>query len=248
MNSTTQTTDEQLLWQKYRARPTSQLRAELIHRYRPLAQSTARRVCLYYDEDVEQVALLGLIRAVDRFDPSRGNGFSTFAVPTIVGEVRRYLRDHSRLIRYPRALHDLRLKLRRTEAEMARASGRTPTVAELAEGLNVPLEQITELMAAEEHCRPRSLDALLGAGAEDDPWTLQDHLGEPDRKLERVEAEIAWTQILDQLGPQMKRVILLRYFQGLTQLEVSRAMRCSQMHVSRLERQALARLRAQILV
>jgi RNA polymerase sigma-B factor len=249
MKDTEQTAaDEQLLWQEYSVRPSPRLREELIHRYRPLAQSAARRICRFYDEDVEQVALLGLIRAIDRFDPSRDNVFSTFAVPTIVGEVCHYLRDCSRLIRYPRALHDLRLKLRSTEAELARASGQTPTLAELAEALNVEIEEITEVMAAEEHCRPRSLDARLGSSGDDDPWTLQEHLGERDWKLERVETEIAWAQILDQLGPQLKRVIQLRYFQGLTQLEASRALHCSQMHVSRLERQALVRLRAQVAV
>jgi RNA polymerase sigma-B factor len=239
------TTGERL-WQEYRVSPTPQLREQLVEHYRSLARATVRRLCHFCDEDLEQVAMVALVKAVDRFDPARDNAFSTYAVPTILGEVRHYLRDQGRLIRYPRALQELRERVRVRERELIQANGQVPTLGEVAASLGVDLDQIVEALAAEERCHPLSLNAPVGASEDGKPQAMDEWIGERDRRLECVEAEVAWGQVLEQLGPQLKQVIQLRYFQQLSQQEVGQRMGCSQMHISRLERRALARLRPSV--
>jgi RNA polymerase sigma-B factor len=237
---------DQALWKEYHAHHCPRLRERLVERYRPLARPTLRRLCHYCDDDMEQVAILGLVKAIDRFDPARENVFTTFAVPTIVGEVRHYLRDRCRFIRLPRGFQMLRERIRAKERELARATGRMPCLAEVAQALGVQLDHILEAMAADEQCHPLSLSAPIGSTDDGRPLAMEEMIGERDHRLERAEAEIAWAQMLEQLGPRLKRVIQLRYFGGLSQQEVGRRMGCSQMHVSRMERRALDQLRSSL--
>lgn len=232
------------LWAEYQERPSPQLRAQLVEHYRPLAHATVRRLCLYQDEDVEQVAMVGLVKAVDRFEPTRAISFSSFAVPTIAGEVRHYLRDHSRLVRSPRALQALREAVRAKERELTRETGYVPSLPEVAAALDRPMEHVLDAIAAVETGHPCSLDTAPGPGL-DRPSGLHETVGEKDRSMEALEARIAWAQLLRPMGAVLQQVIELRYFDELSQKEVGERLGLSQMHISRLERRALAQLRDQ---
>jgi RNA polymerase sigma-B factor len=233
------------LWSAYQLQPTDELREQLIEHYRPLALMAVRQIRYSRDEDLGQVAMIGLVKAVDRFDPTRENGFYAFALPTILGEVKRYLRDHYHLIRCPRSLHDLRDQVRAREQEMVRQRGQIPTLAEVAQDLGVDLETILEAMEFEEICHPVSLDGVIAAARDDSPATLGECFGARDERLEQVETRIDWGQILDRLNPRLRTLIELRYFEQLTQREAGQRLGISQMHVSRLERRALDQLRTQ---
>jgi RNA polymerase sigma-B factor len=223
----------------------SQVREELIERYRPLAFMALRNLRHHWDEDLEQVAMLGLIKAIDRYDPATGYCFSSFAVPTILGELRHYLRDQSHLVRCPRPLINLHDAVKARERELTKETGQVPALGEVAASLGVPVDRVAEAMAMEEICRPWSLDAPVPPKEAEQPVTLEDCLGEEDPELTRAEERVAWRQMLERLDPRLKQVIELRFYQNLSQQESARRLGVSQMHVSRLERRALDRLRAQ---
>lgn len=234
---------EDHLWSADTTQPDPSLREELIEGYRPLVNAVLRRLGRRGDEDAEQVALLALVQAVDRFHPSCGVRFSTFAVPTIAGAIRRYLRDQSRCIRAPRALLDLRAEMRTAEDDLTSQHGKPPTVAALARTLGVDPDRVLDAMRMEETCHPRSLDRIVESLDIDRPTTLEESLGEEDPAIARVEERIAWRQEVATLEPRLQRVIELRYYGHLSQQEAARHLGISQMHVSRLERRALDRLR-----
>jgi RNA polymerase sigma-B factor len=236
------------LWAAYAAHPDHQLRDQLIEHYRPLAISVLQHMPGRWDEDLEQVAMLGLVKAVDRFNPTCGSRFGSFAVPTIQGEVKRYLRDYSRPVRCPRPLLDLRAATAAKERQLTLKFGHSPTLAELADALNVELDQVVEAMAIEETCHPHSLDRLLPVGEQGEPVPLEECLGAEDPELARAEQRILWSQVLGKLEPQLRQVVALRYYQNLTQQETSHRLGVSQMQVSRLERRAIERLRVQMAV
>jgi RNA polymerase sigma-B factor len=236
------------LWSAYRSCHERRVREQLIDEYRDLVYGLLSRMGRRWDEDLEQVALIGLMKAVDRFDPGSGNAFSSYAVPTIVGEIKRYLRDQSRLVRPTRSLLDLRVRARAREAELTAVTGRSPTVAELAEALGLDLERVVEAMAMEETCHPRSLDALLRSSDSEHTGVLEQCLGQEDPELERVETCVACRQALALLEPRLRTVIQLRYYQNLTQKQAARRLGVSQMQVSRLERRALHQLEDKLVV
>jgi RNA polymerase sigma-B factor len=236
------------LWSAYTLHPSSQLREQLIEHYRPLTMAVLHRFRHRWDEDLEQVALVGLVKAVDRFDPVRGNGFPTFAVPTILGELKRFLRDQSRLVRCPRSLLDLHAAVGAKEGELTQQFGRSPTLTEIAAALGKPLDRVVEAMAIEETCHPCSLDDLPPSREYYPPVALEECVGAEDPELKKVEERIAWEQELDQLDPRLRRVMRLRYYDNLSQREAAQCLGVSQMQVSRLERRALDRLRCQVAV
>ncbi|MBI3910055.1 MAG: sigma-70 family RNA polymerase sigma factor [Armatimonadetes bacterium] len=236
------------LWSAYASHPTRRLRERLIEQYRPLAYSVLRRIRRRGDEDLEQVALLGLVKAVDHFNPALGNRFSSFAVPTILGELKRYLRDHSRPVRPPRSLLDLHAAVVAKDRELTVRIRRTPAIPELASALSVEPDQVTEALAIEEACHPYSLDGLMESLERDQPVVLEECLGVEDPGLAQIEAQVAWSQAVNELDPPLKEIIELRYYRNLTQREAARRLGVSQMHVSRLERRALDRLRCQVMV
>jgi RNA polymerase sigma-B factor len=240
--------DPDQLWAAYASHPDYQLREQLIEHYRPLAIGILHRMPGRWDEDLEQVALLGLVKAVDRFNPACGTRFGSFAVPTIQGEVKRYLRDYSRPVRCPRPLLDLRAAMMTKERELTLKMGHGPTLSELAEALNVELDQVVEAMAIEETCHPHSLDRLLPVGEQGEPVPLEECIGEEDPELARAEQRILWNEVLERLEPALQQVVQLRFYQNLTQQEAAHRLGVSQMQVSRLERRALERLRAQMAI
>lgn len=193
-------------------------------------------------EDLYGVGMLGLINAVDRFDPERGNRFATFAVPTIRGEIRRYFRDKTWGVRVPRRIQELSLKARDTLEHFTQTHGRTPTYEELARELGVTEEEVIEALEVSRQYDLPSIEQ----GSEDDEEGLAgvDRAGAPDADIEAIADRDAIWRAVQKLPPRERMVILLRFFAGLSQQQVGERLHVSQMHVSRLQHRALEKLRA----
>ncbi|MGH3973979.1 MAG: RNA polymerase sigma factor SigF [Pseudonocardiaceae bacterium] len=224
----------------------AQLRDRLVAAHLPLARHIARRFSHRGEpqDDLEQVACVGLIHAVDRFEPDRGSDFLSFAVPTITGEVRRYFRDHAWAMRVPRRLKDLHVAIGSAMSILSQQHGRAPTASELAEYLDLPREQVLEGLGAASGYRTSSLDSLLdaeGTGA-----ALEGVVGAADAELGQVEYRTTLAPLLDRLPERECAILKLRFFVGLTQSEIAQRVGLSQMHVSRLLSRTLVRLREEL--
>ncbi|MFF0146682.1 RNA polymerase sigma-B factor [Amycolatopsis sulphurea] len=219
------------------------LRTKLIDEHLPLAEHIAQRFCGRGEprEDLVQVARLGLIKAVDRFDPDRTDDFLSFAVPTVMGEVRRYFRDTGWSLRVPRRLKELHLAVAQATTTMAQQLGRAPTARELAEQLEIDQEEVAEALVAGNAYQTSSLDWTVHNEAES--VALTDLLGEEDADLERAEIHEALRPMLRRLTPRERSLIAMRFFENLTQSKIAERVGVSQMHVSRLLSQTLAKLR-----
>jgi RNA polymerase sigma-B factor len=229
---------------RYAAERRSEDRDWLVERYLPLARHVAARYRGGSEpfEDLVQVASLGLVKAIDRFDPSRGISFSSYAVPTIAGELRRYFRDHTWGLRVPRDVQELAVKMGKVEAALQLDLGRAPTAAELADRLDCTVEQLLEARDAVGANRMSSLDAPVSSDDEDGA-ALADVLGEPDEGLAHVERVLTVDAALERLNERDRTILRLRFQEELTQAAIGERVGLSQMHVSRLIRQALATLR-----
>lgn len=225
-----------------RAHGDPRAREALVERFRPLARSLARRYehCGEPPEDLVQVASLALIKAVDRYDPARGSAFSSFAVPTIVGELKRYFRDRTWVVRPPRGLQELTLKVERAASVLWQQLDRAPTVAELAAAVGRDEEQILEALQARGGRGGRSLQAA--GGGEERPG-LEDLIGAVDDEFARAESRVVLGGLLAMISPRARRVLRLRFEDDLTQAEIGVLLGVSQMQVSRILRQTLERLR-----
>ncbi|MYY87552.1 SigB/SigF/SigG family RNA polymerase sigma factor [Streptomyces sp. SID335] len=202
-------------------------------------------------EDIVQVGMVGLIKAIDRFDVRRGFEFVSFAVPCILGEIKRHFRDTSWAVHVPRRLKELRTELVKSREQLFAALGREPTVRELAEDLSVTEEQVLEVIVAANGYAAGSLDSRHG-GSEDGTThknnrSLADVMGEPDPAIEVIENIHALAPLLAELDERERRIIEMRFGQEMTQAEIGSVMGISQMHVSRLLAKTLARLRAGML-
>jgi RNA polymerase sigma-B factor len=217
----------------------------LIERYLPLARHVAARYRGGSEpiEDLEQVASLALVKAIDRFDASRGTSFSSYAVPTISGELRRHFRDHTWALRVPRDLQELAVKVGKAEGRLQLELGRAPTAAELADQLDCSVEELLEARDAAGANRMSSLAAPVTSD-EDDGASLADMLGTDDERLEHVERTLAVDSALESLDARGREILRLRFQEELTQAAIGERVGLSQMHVSRLIRQALETLRA----
>jgi RNA polymerase sigma-B factor len=193
-------------------------------------------------EELVQVGFVGLVLAIQRFDPQRGTDFAAFAKPTVQGEIRRYFRDKRRWIRLPRRLQETKAVLRDATEKLTHELGRNPTIAELAAELAVDEELVLEAMTADDAYTPRSLDAPVGAD-EADSWTLAETIGGPDERLELLVDCTVLRPLLEELPAREQQIIQLRFFGGLTQAEIGAQMGISQMHVSRILSRTLAGLR-----
>lgn len=218
-------------------------RNDLIERHLPLAESLARR----YEgrgepaADLRQVAMIGLLKAIERFDPWRGVPFASFAVPTVRGELRRHFRDTGWTVRVPRRVQELHLDLRDVAGELGHRLGRSPTMPEIAEAAGVDEEAVLEGMDAARLYRVLSLDAP--ARSESD-GSLAELLGAPDRELAAAEAREAVRPMLDVLAARERRIVYLRFFEERTQTEIAELVGISQMHVSRLLESSLRLMRS----
>jgi RNA polymerase sigma-B factor len=224
-----------------------EVRNDLVAAHMPLVIYLAQR---YRDrgeslDDLIQVGSVGLINSVDRFDPARGVAFSTFATPTILGEIRRYFRDKACLVRVPRSLQELRIGLTSAREELSHQLSRSPTVAELATFMELTEEEVLDgLDAANAYCAI-SLDAPVD-GDSTTPRSLEDQLGESDVALELVEMRHCVAPLLDTLSERERRIIFLRFFRDRTQTQIAEELGISQMQVSRLLSQTLGRLREKL--
>jgi len=222
------------------------LRARLVTEFLPVAEHIAARFTGRGEprEDLVQVARIGLINAIDRFAPSRGSDFLSFAVPTIMGELRRHFRDTGWSVRVPRRLKELHLALSRGSGELAQSLGRAPTPTELAEHLGLDLADVHEGLLAGHAYRPLSVDKPVHDEAE--PLVLADTLGEEDPEIGHIEDHEALRPLLRALPPRERAIVVMRFFGGLTQTQIADRVGISQMHVSRLLANTLEQLREQL--
>ncbi|MET9294921.1 RNA polymerase sigma factor SigF [Streptomyces sp. NPDC003077] len=197
-------------------------------------------------EDIVQVGTIGLIKAIDRFELGRGVEFPTFAMPTIVGEIKRFFRDTSWSVRVPRRLQELRLDLAKAGDELAQKLDRSPTVGELAERLGITKEEVVEGMAASNAYTASSLDAQ--PEEDDTEGALADRIGYEDHGLEGIEYVESLKPLIAELPPRDRKILSLRFVANMTQSEIGEELNISQMHVSRLLSRTLARLRKGLMV
>jgi RNA polymerase sigma-B factor len=221
------------------------LREALVERFLPLARSIAKRYRKAEEpfDDLLQVASLGLLKAVDRFDPARGIAFSSFAVPTIVGELRRHFRDRCWSVRPPRELQERALEVDKYRTELTTRLGRSPSVRELGQALELDDEQVLEALQAQQGMRAASLDAPRSSG-EDNDATLADAHGSLDPELARAEHRATLARLFERLDEREQIVLRLRFEEDLTQEQIGARVGVSQMQVSRIIRGAVAKLSA----
>jgi RNA polymerase sigma-B factor len=219
------------------------LREEVVRLCLPFAERLARRFQGLGEPtaDLNQVAALGLLKAVDRYDPSLGTDFPSFATPTILGDLKRHFRDRGWSVRVPRRLQELRLDINRARDHLAHELGRVPGVADLAAYLDVDEDAVIEALVAADAYRSTSL--FTPVGTEDDGPTLADRLGSEDHGFEAVDIHETLQPLLAGLGERERQLITMRFFGNMTQATIAEHLGISQMHVSRLLTRTLARLR-----
>lgn len=224
------------------------VRAQLVALHQPLVEHLARRFRNRGEpyDDLVQVATIGLIKAIDRYDPERGVEFSTYATPTIVGEIKRWFRDKGWAVRVPRRLQELRLEIGSATAALTQEFGRSPTVAELAQRIGTGEDEVLEGLESAAAYSTLSLDAP--EGSESDGPSVLDMLGGEDDALEGVENREALKPLLAGLPERERRILVLRFFAGMTQSQIAIEVGISQMHVSRLLARTLVKLREGLLV
>ncbi len=220
-----------------------ELREELVRMYYPLVEYLARRFNGRGEalDDLVQVASIGLLKAIGRFDTERGVKFSTYATATMVGELKRHFRDKGWMVRVPRRLQEISVQTGKVVAELSQEMGRSPTVREIAERTGYSEEEVLEGMATVHAYSPISLDAVWSD--EDDGSSLADRLGTDDESLAMLEHMESVGPIIRELPPRERRILYLRFFEGMTQTEIAEDLGISQMHVSRLLTRTLARIR-----
>ena len=220
------------------------LRDELATGYLPVVQHIARRYRNRGEpvDDLEQVGAVGLLGALERYDPSHGSGFLSFAVPTITGEIRRHFRDRTWAMRVPRRLKDLQGPMGEAVGVLTASLGRAPRPSEIAAHLDAPVAEIVEALAVQQAHTPDSLDALAAAGS----TAPVDLLGEVDTALATAEYRPELRAALADLPERERAIVVLRFFGDLTQSQIAERLGLSQMHISRLLSQTLATLRARI--
>jgi RNA polymerase sigma-B factor len=229
-------------WQEHDDRSAQEA---LVRRFMPLARSLARR----YDrssepfEDLLQVAYVGLLKALDRFDPERGYSFPSFAVPTILGEMRRYFRDCGWSVHVPRGDQERALRIREAQETLTNEHGHAPTVNQLAVYLELGVEQVLEALQATQAYEAMSLDAPR-SGGEDEATTLGDAMGHEDERYELVELDATIVSALEHIPARERTMLHMRFVGDLTQTEIAARLGISQMQVSRLLRRSLDQLRA----
>jgi RNA polymerase sigma-B factor len=221
--------------------PDDAARDEIVLRFVSFAEYLARRFAGRGEplEDLNQVANVGLLNAVDRFDPSRNVRFSTFAAATIVGELKRHFRDKGWALRVPRRMQELAVRINQVLPELTQSLGRSPTIPELAEHLDVTADDIVEATDAVQAYSTSSLDAPIGGEGKAPIETI----GGDDPSLELLEEWSTLAPTVAELSPRDRRVLYLRFFRGLTQSEIAQDVGVSQMHVSRILTQTLEKLR-----
>ena len=220
------------------------VRTQLVTGYLPVVQHIARRFAGRGEpvDDLEQAGTVGLLNAVDRFEPHRGIDFLSYAVPTITGEIRRHFRDRTWSMRVPRRLKDMQSAINNAVGPLSQELGRAPRPSEIAVRLDISTEEVVEGLDAQQAYRSSSLDELV-AGAD---TTLTETLGSVDTELDKVEYRETLAPLLEDLPERERKILLLRFFGNLTQTQIADRVGISQMHVSRLLARTLAQLRERL--
>ena len=232
------------LFARWHQHQDARAREELVERFLPLARNLARRYAGAREpfDDLLQVASLGLVKAIDRFDEERGAAFSSFAVPTILGELKRYFRDLGWSVHVPRGAQEQALKVQEAQERLTSRTGRPPTVEDLAQYLEIDVEDVLDALETSAAHHSASLDAPREDG-EDDSGTLVDVFGQEDPRFELVDESVTISAAADELTPRERRVLALRFVGDMTQTQIAAEIGVSQMQVSRILRRALSRLR-----
>jgi RNA polymerase sigma-B factor len=232
--------DDQLLFERHRRMGDAASREELVERWLPLAQHLARRYPAGGEgDDLVQVASVGLLKAIDRYDPAHGIAFSSYAVPTILGELKRYFRDHGWAVRVPRELQERAIEVNGVSARLSAQLGRSPTAAEIADVLGTSTEHVLEALATASAHYPDRLDPPSDDDADHD----LNHAFVHDPGFARAEDAATLDPLLVRLPPQEREAVRLRFEDDLTQTEIGARLGLSQMQISRILRHALTSLR-----
>ncbi len=224
------------------------VREDLVGLHVSLAEHLARRFRNRGEplDDLVQVALVGLLKAIDGFDPDRGVDFTSYAIPTMVGEIKRHFRDKGWSVRVPRRLKEMKLEVTRVAGRLTQELGRSVTNADLADHLGVTEDEIRECQASARAYSALSLSAPLGV--EDADSTLADVMGGADKGMESVEDRESLRPLIEELPSRQRSIIAMRFYGNMTQSQIAERMGISQMHVSRLLTRSLAQLRAGMLI
>jgi len=232
-------------FEAYQNSYSEEARDYLVAKYYSLVEFLARK----FDgrgeplDDLIQVGLIGLLKAIERYEPDRGVKFETYATPTIVGEIKRYFRDRSWNLKVPRGVKDLSLRIQQAKTEFVSENGRNPNREELAEVLRVSPEKVDEANQVVTNRFPLSLDGTLNGDSEEDSGSFYFYLGQDDHSFDYVLDSLTLKEAFQELDDRDKQILFLRYFEELSQQQVGERLDLSQMHVSRLERRALNKLR-----
>jgi RNA polymerase sigma-B factor len=237
--------DGRELFHRWRDRRDKSAREQLVVRHLPLARKLAARYGRTQEpfDDLFQVASLGLVKAIDRFDPDRGIAFTSFAVPTILGELKRHFRDKGWAVHLPRGLQELVLRIQDADAKLGSTSRRSATVAEIADYLSIDTEQVLEGLEALAAHRADSMDHPIDTGQAETSTTSHDTIGTEDEGYALVDASASLATAVKQLRRADREVLALRFREDLKQSEIARRMGVSQMQVSRILRRATDQLR-----
>ena len=224
-------------------------RERLVEDHLPLV----RRLCRRFNhsgeplEDLIQAGSIGLLKAIEKYNPARGNSFIAFAVPEIVGEIKNYFRDHGWAVKVPRKLQGQKMVVGRTVENLTQELGRGPTIPEIALATGFSEEEVYDTFEVEKRGKPLSLDAEYGGDGTGESSSLMDRLASDDTEFEKLTDRISLADAGRGLNKREKTVIHLKFYAGLSQTEIAKRLRISQMHVSRLQRNALTKLKQAIL-
>jgi RNA polymerase sigma-B factor len=234
---------ERALLRRYHEFGDTAARDQLAEEMLPLARALAGRYAGRGEplDDLVQVACIGIMKAIDGFDLEREVRFSSYATPTVLGEIKRYFRDKTWAMRVPRGMQELQLEIARARDKLTNQLGRSPNVQELAEAVDAPFEEVLQTIQSQDARRTRSLQEPVG-----EDMTLADSVGGLDPEMGRAEMRVLLEDAFDVLSDRDQEVLRLRFAEDLTQTEISKRIGVSQMQVSRLIRQSLARLRMDI--
>ena len=237
--------DDKILLRKYHEEGDLHAREKLIEQYMSLVRSLARRYSYRGEQldDLVQIGAIGLIKAIDRFDLDRGVEFTTYATPTIVGEIKRYFRDKGWAVKVPRRLQELNLAVNRAIEKLTVKLGHSPTVAELAEHLGASEEDVLEAQELGQAYNLLSLDTELNGDGDKKSQTLADYVGRNDAGLELLEDRANLERAFEVLSGRERVILYLRFYESISQTEIAKRLNVSQMHVSRLQQKALEKLR-----
>lgn len=242
------TLTEKELFKEYALNKNIEIRNELINRHLYIAEILSKKFLnkgIDY-EDIYQVASLGLIYAIERFDISKGFEFSSFATPTIIGEIKKYFRDKGWSIRVPRRIQELSKKINVSKNTLQQTLQRTPTVKDIAQYLNCTEEEVIEAMEASQVYTPKSLDLIYDNDGDDKDVQLLDLIGEFDKSFEGIENKDFFNKAIQKLNEVEKKVLKDRFFKNKTQMKVSEELRVSQMTVSRIEKRVIEKFRKEL--